>query len=50
MDTARTVEEQVVEVSAEIEALPDLAGFGNVHSLHQAMARDTSGRLKSLVQ
>jgi len=50
VDTARTVEEQIVEVSAEIEALPDLAGFGNVHSLHQAMARDASGRLKTLVQ
>ncbi|MDD5297126.1 MAG: calcium-binding protein [Rhodocyclaceae bacterium] len=50
VDTVRTVDENLVAVSADIAALPDLAGFGNVHSLHQAMARDTTGRLKSLVQ
>lgn len=30
-----------VAVSDTIAALPDLAGFGNVHSLHQAMARSS---------
>jgi len=34
----------------EIAALPDLKGYGNVHSLHQTMLRDGSGRLQSLVQ
>jgi len=43
VDTARTVEKDTVAVSAQIAALPDMAGFGNVHSLHQAMARDNSG-------
>ncbi|RYH25312.1 MAG: calcium-binding protein, partial [Alcaligenaceae bacterium] len=32
-----------------INALPDLAGFGGVRSLHQAMAMDTTGRLQALV-
>lgn len=49
VDTARTKELNDVVVSAEIAAMPDLQGFGNVHSLHQATARDTSGNLQSLV-
>ncbi len=48
-DTARTVDKDLVAVSADVAALPDLAGFGNVHSLHQSMARDVSGELQSLV-
>lgn len=48
-DTARTIEMDTVAVSGQIAALPDLAGFGNVHSLHQAMARDTTGHLQSLI-
>jgi len=48
-DTARTVDQNLIAVSADVAALPDLAGFGNVHSLHQAMARDASGYLQSLV-
>ncbi len=36
-------------VSAEIAALPDLPGMGNTPSLHQAMARDSSGALQALV-
>ncbi len=50
VDTARTIEMDTVAVSAQIAALPDIAGFGNVHSLHQAMARDTTGHLQSLVE
>ncbi|MDO9011569.1 MAG: hypothetical protein Q7U78_07125 [Gallionella sp.] len=50
VDTARTIEKDTVVVSAQIAALPDLAGFGNVHSLHQAMALDTTGHLQSLVE
>ncbi|MFA6971699.1 MAG: YqiA/YcfP family alpha/beta fold hydrolase, partial [Gallionella sp.] len=50
VDTARTLEKDTVEVSAQIAVLPDLAGFGNVHSLHQAMALDTTRHLQSLVE
>ena len=38
-----------IEISAEIAALPDMVGFGNLYSLHQAMARDESGVLQALV-
>jgi Ca2+-binding RTX toxin-like protein len=48
-DTARTVDLNTVVVSSDIAALPDLQGFGSVHSLHQAMMLDSSGRLQSLV-
>jgi hypothetical protein len=37
-------------VPADIAALPDLAGTGNVCDLSQAMAKDTTGRLKLLVE
>ncbi|MBR1778038.1 MAG: hypothetical protein IJ752_05580 [Alphaproteobacteria bacterium] len=47
MDTQDTTE---VEISAEIEALPDIKAFGNVHSLHTAMALDESDALKTLVE
>jgi len=50
VDTARTVAQDLLEVTAGIAALPDLAGFGNVHGLHQAMARDASGHLQALVE
>ncbi len=49
MDTTQTIDQDLVAVSDEIAALPDLQAFGNVHSLHQAMARDTTGRLQSLL-
>ncbi|NQD93033.1 hypothetical protein HP532_10260, partial [Pseudomonas sp. CrR25] len=41
--------EEVVEVSAGIAELPNALGFGQAYSLHQAMARDDSGELQSLV-
>ena len=44
-----TVSPTTVPVSADIEALPDVAGFGNVAGLHQAMQLDTSGHLQALV-
>lgn len=47
MDTQDKTE---VEISAEIEALPDIKAFGNVHSLHTAMALDESDALKTLVE
>ncbi|MFM7363743.1 MAG: hypothetical protein ACKO11_04410, partial [Cuspidothrix sp.] len=49
-DTARTIDQDIVTVNATIAALPELQGFGNVRSLQQAMARDTSGRLQTLLQ
>ncbi|HYD60843.1 MAG TPA: calcium-binding protein [Noviherbaspirillum sp.] len=49
-DTARTIDQDLVAVDSAIAVLPDLQGFGNVHSLHQAMSRDTSGELQSLLQ
>ncbi len=49
-DTLDTTDEGKVAVNEAIDALPDLDGFGNVHSLHQAMALDISGRLKFLVE
>jgi len=36
VDTARTQETDLVAVSADIAALPELAGMGNVASLRQA--------------
>ena len=41
--------EEWVTVSAEIAVLPDAKGYGKVYDLHQAMARDTSGHLQTLV-
>ena len=38
-----------VPVPADIAALPEAGGYGTVYSLHQAMARDTTGQLKGLV-
>lgn len=49
-DLARTVEKDLVAVADDIRALPNMDGFGNVHSLHQAMARDTSGALRTLIE
>ncbi len=50
VDTARTVNMNLLAVSEQIDALPDLLGMGNVASLHQAMARDSTGTLTKLVQ
>ncbi|MGB4347843.1 MAG: calcium-binding protein [Burkholderiaceae bacterium] len=49
-DRARSIAQDDIAISDDIAALPDLAGFGNVRSLHQAMAHDQSGKLKALVQ
>jgi Ca2+-binding RTX toxin-like protein len=50
VDTARSIDTDLVAVNSTIAALPDIEGFGNVHSLHQAMALDPSGKLQGLVQ
>jgi len=39
-----------IVVSDEIKALPNAKGYGNLHDLHQAMALDESGYLRSLVE
>ena len=49
-DLMSTVATEWLNVPEDIEALPDLKGTGNVYDLHQAMVRDTSGQLKTLVE
>ncbi|QNX32797.1 calcium-binding protein [Acinetobacter seifertii] len=41
---------QIVEIDPSIAVLPDIHQFGNVDSLHQAMAKDTNGILQQLVE
>jgi len=50
IDTARSTDSDLVAVSEAIAVLPDFVGFGNVHSLHQAIAHDGSGKLQRLLQ
>ena len=40
----------LLEETEEILGLPDIEGTGNQYSLHQAMLRDTTGTLQSLVE
>lgn len=47
---SQSVDLSDVEIPADILALPNIAGTGNVHDLHTAMALDTTGELKALVQ
>ncbi len=47
-DPGHTVTVEKLELSDEIHALPEAKGFGNLHNLSQAMARDEV--LQSLVQ
>ena len=49
-DQADTIDTADVSLPEDIQVLPEIAGFGNVHSLRTAMALDVSGELKSLVQ
>ena len=48
----RSISESTVLIAetAEVAALPELPGFGVIPSLHQALLRDASGKLKGLVQ
>jgi hypothetical protein len=50
VDNTYTLATEWLDVPADIAALPDLAGYGNVYDLHQAMVRDTTGELKGLVE
>ena len=45
-----TIPTEWLEVPEDIAALPDLMGYGVVYDLHQAMVRDTTGQLQSLVE
>jgi Ca2+-binding RTX toxin-like protein len=49
-DNSDTVPDSWVETTSAIDALPDLPGQGTLYSLHQAMARDTSGTLQDYVE
>jgi Ca2+-binding RTX toxin-like protein len=49
-DKMYTIANEWLDVPEDIGSLPDLQGYGNVYDLHQAMVRDTSGQLKSLVE
>jgi hypothetical protein len=48
-DNSQTIPDSFVPTTAAIDALPDLPGQGTLYSLHQAMARDTTGTLQNLV-
>ena len=50
VDHAYSREVEILQVTEAIQALPNLQGFGNVRSLHQAMVRDETGALQSLVE
>jgi hypothetical protein len=45
-----TVEMAVTNVSDEVNGLPDVRSFGKISSLHNAISRDETGALKSLVE
>ena len=49
-DLVNSISTNIIEVPEDIEILPDAIGFGVVDTLHQAMAKDSSGSLKTLVQ
>ena len=48
-DTSTTYAKSWLDESPEIAALPDLTASGNMYDLHQAMVRDSTGSLKTLV-
>ncbi|ROH88427.1 calcium-binding protein [Pseudomethylobacillus aquaticus] len=50
VDKMNAIAEDWVEVSPEVASLPYLRGYGQLHDLHQAIMRDSSGELKALVE
>jgi len=48
-DVTYSIANEWLDVPDGIAALPDLQGYGNTYDLHQAMARDTTGTLQSLI-
>ena len=49
-DTTYTISTDWLNVPADISSLPDLQAYGNLHDLHQAMARERNGKLVQLVR
>lgn len=49
-NSSDTVQTEWLEEPLDIQNLPNIRGFGNVYTLHQAMVRDESGELKALVE
>jgi hypothetical protein len=49
VDNARTLDQTIVSVPKNIQSLPQLAGFGNVHDLQTALALDSSGQLQDFL-
>ena len=43
-------QEDLLEETEAISGLPDIRGYGNQYSLHQAMLRDETGELQSLIE
>ena len=50
MDYTNSIAGEYIEVSSAVEILPDIVGYGKVYDLHQAIMRDTTGELKTLVE
>lgn len=50
VDTSNTIDERAGTTNTAYANLPNVTGWGEVHSLQVAMALDTSGNLASLVQ
>ena len=49
-DYADTKDKCNIEIPDNIKNLPEIKGFGNVHSLQETMAMDNSGTLKTLIE
>ena len=49
-DLYDAMEKISIELADNVSGLPDVRSFGNVHSLHTAMALDETGRLRQLVE
>lgn len=49
-DYADTISKTEVTIPDNIKTLPEISGFGNVRSLQETMALDTSGELKTLIE
>lgn len=49
VDAVRSKATELLVEDATVSAMPDITGVGNVHSLHQAMMRDDTGKLIALV-
>ena len=49
-DLMNTSDKTKIDIPDDIATLPNIRGFGNVHDLHTAMALDTTGELKALVE